>query len=284
MELTAPRVGIVRILVTNDDGIDSIGLHVLARAMRPFGDVVIAAPNTEYSGYGAALGTLHNMKPDVRVEHVEGIDEAWSISAPPALCAMFGRLNVFGDIDLVVSGINPGANVGRAVYHSGTVGACLTARNGGISGVAVSQSVDAFGVEGQGWEEALVTQKWDGAAEVAAIAVGALVEDMPDEPLVLNINVPNRLAKDMEGWRRTDVGEAPPRGLAKASMTPKPGAADTFHVEMEWGDAIQIPETEDGGAVMAGYASITLLVRIEGMIPHHPSMKSAEGAFDNFYA
>ncbi|MDG1367642.1 MAG: 5'/3'-nucleotidase SurE [Acidimicrobiales bacterium] len=274
----------MRILVTNDDGIDSIGLHVLARAMRPFGDVVIAAPNTEYSGYGAALGTLHNMKPDVRVEHVEGIDEAWSISAPPALCAMFGRLNVFGDIDLVVSGINPGANVGRAVYHSGTVGACLTARNGGISGVAVSQSVDAFGVEGQGWEEALVTQKWDGAAEVAAIAVGALVEDMPDEPLVLNINVPNRLAKEMEGWRRTDVGEAPPRGLAKASMTPKPGAADTFHVEMEWGDAIQIPETEDGGAVMAGYASITWLGRIEGMTPHHPSMKSAEGAFDNFYA
>ena len=75
----------MRILVTNDDGIDSIGLHVLARAMRPFGEVVIAAPNTEYSGYGAALGTLHNMKPDVRKEYVEGIDEAWSISAPPAL-------------------------------------------------------------------------------------------------------------------------------------------------------------------------------------------------------
>ena len=200
----------MRILVTNDDGINSTGLHVLARAMKPFGEVVIAAPNTEYSGYGAALGTLHNMKPDVRRESVEGIDEAWSISAPPALCAMFGRLGVFGEIDLVVSGINPGANVGRAVYHSGTVGACLTARNGGISGVAVSQSVDAFGVEGQGWEEALGTQKWEGAAEVAAIAVGALVQDMPDEPLVLNINVPNRLAEDMVGWKRTDVGHAPP--------------------------------------------------------------------------
>ena len=273
----------VRILVTNDDGIDSIGLHVLARAMRPFGEVVVAAPNTEYSGYGAALGTLHNMKPDVRVEHVEGIDEAWSISAPPALCAMFGRLGVFGDIDLVVSGINPGANVGRSVYHSGTVGACLTARNGGISGVAVSQTVDTFGVEGQGWEESLATQKWEGAAEVAAIAVRALVEDMPDEPLVLNINVPNRLAKDMEGWRRTNVGEAPPRGLTKASMTPKPGATDTFHVTMEWGDAIQIPETEDGGAVMAGFASITWLGRNEGLTPHHPSMKSTEGAFDEFY-
>ena len=58
---------------------------------------------------------------------------------------MFARL-AFGDpFDLVVSGINPGANVGRSVYHSGTIGACLTARNGGITGVAVSQAVD------EGW-------------------------------------------------------------------------------------------------------------------------------------
>ncbi|MEM8708622.1 MAG: 5'/3'-nucleotidase SurE [Actinomycetota bacterium] len=274
----------MRILVTNDDGIDSIGLHVLARAMRPFGEVVIAAPNTEYSGYGAALGTLHAMKPDVRKEYVEGIDEAWSISAPPALCAMFGRLGVFGDIDLVVSGINPGANVGRAVYHSGTVGACLTARNGGISGVAVSQAVDAFGVEGQSWEEALVDQVWDGAAEVAALAVEALVADLPTEPIVLNINTPNRLAKDMEGWRRTAVGAAPPRGLAKAKLEPKVGAHDTFHVEMEWGDAIQIPESDDGGAVMAGYASLTWLGRLEGLTPHHPTMLATERAMDDFYA
>ena len=273
----------MRILVTNDDGIDSIGLHVLARAMKPFGEVVIAAPNTEYSGYGAALGTLHNMKPNVRKEYVEGIDEAWSISAPPALCAMFGRLGVFGDIDLVVSGINPGANVGRAVYHSGTVGACLTARNGGISGVAVSQSVDAFGVEGQGWEEALGSQVWQGAGDVAAIAVGALIQDMPDEPIVLNINVPNRLAEDMAGWKRTDVGHAPPRGLATAKLEPKPGAHDTYHVEMEWGDAIQIPESDDGGAVMAGYASLTWLGRLEGLTPHHPTMLATERAMDEFY-
>ena len=48
----------MRILVTNDDGIDSIGLHVLARTMRLFGDVIIAAPDSEYSGYGAAIGSI----------------------------------------------------------------------------------------------------------------------------------------------------------------------------------------------------------------------------------
>ena len=120
-------------MVTNDDGIDSIGLHVLARTMRQYGDVVIAAPDQEYSGFGAAIGSIWLMKPEVHRTTIDGIDEAWAVNGAPALCAMFGRLGAFGDIDLVVSGINPGANVGRSVYHSGTVGACLTARNGGIN-------------------------------------------------------------------------------------------------------------------------------------------------------
>ena len=106
---------------------------------------------------------------------------------------------------------------------------------------------------------------------------------MPDEPIVLNINVPNRLAADMAGWKRTDVGHAPPRGLATAKLEPKPGAHDTYHVEMEWGDAIQIPESDDGGAVMAGYASLTWLGRLEGLTPHHPTMLATERAMDEFY-
>ncbi|MEY2711500.1 MAG: survival protein surE, partial [Actinomycetota bacterium] len=63
----------MRILVTNDDGIDSVGLHVLARAMRQFGEVVVAAPDQEYSGAGAAIGALHIMKPEVHRRSIEGI-------------------------------------------------------------------------------------------------------------------------------------------------------------------------------------------------------------------
>ena len=106
---------------------------------------------------------------------------------------------------------------------------------------------------------------------------------MPDEPIVLNINVPNRLAEDMAGWKRTDVGHAPPRGLATAKLEPKPGAHNTYCVEREWGDAIQIPESDDGGAVMAGYASLTWLGRLEGLTPHHPTMLATERAMDEFY-
>jgi hypothetical protein len=52
---------------------------------------------------------------------------------------------------------------------------------------------------------------------------------------------------------------------------------------MEWGDAIQIPESDDGGAVMAGYASLTWLGRLEGLTPHHPTMLATERAMDEFY-
>ena len=130
-------VGAVRILVTNDDGIDSVGLHELALALVDLGDVTVAAPDTEYSGAGASLGTMHLRRPEVHDARIEGVDRAWSVSGPPGLCVIYGRLGLFGDpFDLVVAGINPGMNVGRSVYHSGTVGAALTARNGGITGIA----------------------------------------------------------------------------------------------------------------------------------------------------
>jgi 5'-nucleotidase len=207
----------VRILVTNDDGVDAVGLHVLARRLTALGDVVIAAPDREYSGAGAALGTLHLIRPEVRRVEVQGVPDAWSVTGPPALCVMFARLGVFGGaFDLVVSGINPGANSGRAIYHSGTVGAALTARNGGVSGLAVSQAVNDFGVEGQGWDEMLTNQRWDTAAEIGAQVAKAMLQDLPADPVVLNVNVPNRSIDALAGWRRTEVALLPPRTLASA--------------------------------------------------------------------
>lgn len=252
-----------RLLVTNDDGIDSIGLHVLARALRRHGDVVVAAPNAEYSGAGAALGALHVMQPEVRRVPIEGVDEAWSVTGPPGLCVMFARLGVFGArFDLVVSGINPGANVGRAVYHSGTVGAALTGRNGGVSGVAVSQAVAGFGVEGQGWDEMIADQRWDVAAEVACTVVGAILAAPPAEPVVVNVNVPNLALEDIRGWRPTHVGVLPPRSIAAARLVPIAGLDQAYAVKMEWGDEITLPPDTDGGAVERDEVSISYLSRI----------------------
>ena len=86
----------MRILVTNDDGIDSIGLHHLARAAARHGEVVVAAPDSEYSGASAAIGALHLARPEIHKVHIDGIDEAWSVTGAPALCVMFARLGVFG--------------------------------------------------------------------------------------------------------------------------------------------------------------------------------------------
>ena len=270
----------MRILVTNDDGIDSIGLHVLARAMATIGDVVVVAPDKEYSGYGAAFGPLHLIQPEVHRARIDGIDEVWSVTGPPALCVMFGRLDLFGHYDLVVAGINPGANVGRSVYHSGTVGACLTARNGGVSGVAVSQSVESFGVEGQAWEETLADQPWHSAATVAAAAVEGLITDLPESPVVLNINAPGRELAEFKGWKRTEVGIEPPRSMATAHLEPRPGHTDAFRVKMDWGEAIELPEHTDGGAVMAGWVSVGWLGRLESTEPEFRGAAEAESRLD----
>lgn len=267
----------MRLLLTNDDGIDSVGLHILARAMRRHGEVVIIAPNTEYSGAGAAVGALHLAQPEAHRVHVEGIDEAWAVTGPPALCVMFARLGAFGPpFDLVVSGINPGANVGRSVYHSGTIGAALSARIGNISGVAVSQSVTGIGVEGQAWDEMLIGQRWHTAAEVASAFVGGLVAALPDEAVVVNLNVPNCEVPEIRGWRHARVGLDPQRPVSKAHLQPKIGHDGAFSVQMEWGDPNELPPSTDGGTVDAGYVAVTYLSRLAEI--DRPDMSIAEAA------
>lgn len=271
--------GHMRILLTNDDGIDSIGLHILARAMRPHGEVVIIAPDREFSGAGAALGALHLIQPEVRRVNVEGIDEAWSVSGPPALCVMFARLGAFGaPFDLVVSGINPGVNVGRSVYHSGTIGAVVSGRNGGLSGVAVSQAVAGFGVEGQGWDEMLIGQKWETAAAVAEAFVAGMVANPPTEPVVVNLNVPNVDLDQLSGWRHAAVGREPPRRMSSAVLEPREGQNGVYHVRMTWGDAVDLPDHTDGGIVEAGLVSLSYLSRMDAVTRH--DLSAAELALD----
>ncbi|WP_420625757.1 5'/3'-nucleotidase SurE [Candidatus Poriferisodalis sp.] len=257
----------MRILVTNDDGISSEGLYVLASAMTAHGDVVVVAPDSEYSGAGAAIGPLHLMDPEVHKVHFEGIEDAWTVSGAPALCVMFARLGAFGPIDLVVSGINPGANVGRSVYHSGTVGAVLTGRNGKIPGLAVSQTVEGFGVEGQGWEDAIADQKWHSAAEVASTVLGGLLADEHDAAWAVNLNVPNCEVADMKGWRFSEVGTQPPRSITSVSLEPHPDNAEAFRVAMQWGDAVDMPVDVDTGAVMHDFVSVSFLSRITALAP-----------------
>jgi 5'-nucleotidase len=267
----------MRILVTNDDGIDSIGLQQLACSLRSLGDVFVAAPDREFSGASASIGALHLAKPEVHETFIDGIDEAWAVTGPPALCVLFARLGAFGPPpDLVVSGINPGANVGRSVYHSGTVGATLTARTGGITGIAISQDAE-YGVEGQAYEEVLEAQLWESAARVAASVVAAVIEDPPSEPSVLNVNVPNLPVEEIKGYRWTEVATLPPHPMSKAVLEHKPGHRGSYHVRMAWGDQTHQSLDCDTGAVTHGSVSLTWLSRLQAA---ENEQRAASGALE----
>jgi 5'-nucleotidase len=179
----APRAlypGGVRVLVTNDDGVRAPGIRALALALVSAGhDVSVIAPAHDCSGFGAALGPLHiTGKIDFERVTLDDLDApVCAVEGPPALCVFAACLGGFGDTpELVVSGINLGANTGRAILHSGTVGAALTGLNFGCPGLAVSQ------VAGE-------PQHWDAAAAIA-VAVASRVTAWPAD-VVLNLNVPN---------------------------------------------------------------------------------------------
>lgn len=266
-----------QIMVTNDDGIDSIGLAVLARSMRQFGEVTIICPDTEYSGAGASIGALHIADPVVAKAEVDGIDTSWTVSGPPALCVFYARMGVFGSIpDLIVSGINPGANVGRAVYHSGTIGAALTGRNGMIPGIAVSQSfadpLEDTDEARRDYDERVSRQLWDSAAAVAVEVVAGMVEtDFEDCPVV-NLNVPNLPVEEMAGWQWAEVGLRPPWAVEFAALVPIEGEADRFKVEETWGQHDEQPADTDSAVVMSNKISVTMLSRIEAAAPKAPAI------------
>ncbi|HLM29834.1 MAG TPA: 5'/3'-nucleotidase SurE, partial [Acidimicrobiales bacterium] len=139
----------MKVLVTNDDGVASPGLHALARSLVEQGhDVIVVAPDREMSGSAAAIGQVH-VDEGIDAERIElpGLDgvPAYALAGPPGLCVLTARLGGFGEPpEMVVCGINPGCNTGRAVLHSGTVGAALTAANFGCRGLAVSIDVSTL--------------------------------------------------------------------------------------------------------------------------------------------
>ncbi len=265
--------------MTNDDGIDSEGLLALTRAVAEHGEVTVIAPDREFSGASASLGVLNEMRPEVHRRHVEGASAAWSVGGPPALCVLFAGLGVFGPpFDLVVAGINPGVNVGRSVYHSGTVGAALTARSRGVPAVAVSQAVQGFGIEGQGWDEMLKGMHWDAAATVAASVAGALAGRGVPAPVLVNLNVPNAPVSEMDGWARTSIGRVPPRIIAEARLDPHEGRPGSYKVVMEWGDMVSLPEGTDGGSVERNRVSLTLLSHLTD-VDTAPDYSAEEAAY-----
>ncbi|GIG44284.1 5'/3'-nucleotidase SurE [Dactylosporangium siamense] len=191
----------MRILVTNDDGIDSPGLHALAAmAVRLGHDVVVAAPAREASGSGSSLTGVEadgRIATETRASMFAGVP-TFAVSASPAFIALMATRGAYGpEPDVILSGINRGPNTGAAVLHSGTVGAAFTAAANGCRAMAVSLDIPFSSRSEEG-----AVEHWDTAAEVAGDLLPLLNADF-----VLNVNVPNLHAGDLRGIRRASLAQ-----------------------------------------------------------------------------
>ena len=244
-----------RCLVTNDDGIDSEGLRVLAEVALEAGfEVVVAAPMEEASGASASITAVEEDGHFVvEPRTLPGLEDACTVLAVgglPAFIALTGMRGAFGPApDIVLSGINSGPNTGYAVLHSGTVGAALTASTFGARAMAVSLNIRTRTVSGAGARQA--SPCWDTAAEFARQTLPTLLASEPGT--VLNVNAPNIPLEQVRGFE--------PARLARF------GAVQTNVAERGEGyvkvalaeiDADYEPGT-DAALLAAGYASITAL-------------------------
>ena len=184
------------ILVTNDDGIRSRGLHAVVEALAPLARVVVIAPDRNRSGVSRSI-TLGAMLQVVE-DDVPGAAEAFATDGTPADCVRLAMLGLAGPRPvLVVSGANNGLNVGDDVAYSGTVSAAFDAAMHGLPSVAVSQQSTAREL---GYPR---TQEFDHEAMQAFLP--GLVQHMLDERdalppgLVVNVNVPGVPSAEVTG-------------------------------------------------------------------------------------
>lgn len=238
----------MHILVTNDDGVHAPGLLALAQAVRKVADkVTILAPDHNWSASGH-VKTLHR---PLRVNETELADgsTAWASDGAPSDCVALAQLGFIPErIDLVVSGINPNANIGHDVTYSGTVTAAMEAAIWGIPGVAVS-------VERP--ENLVGVVDYQSAAEAARRIIIWLwaQKDVPKDT-VLNINVPYGLLTDMKGFRLTRQGLRIYRDELVRRLDPRGKAY--YWIGGDLPSGVEEPGT-DYGALLSGYVSITPL-------------------------
>jgi 5'/3'-nucleotidase len=178
----------MKILVSNDDGYLARGINTLAAALAEVAEVVVVAPDRNYSGASNSL-TLHS---PLRIRKVR--DGVYCVNGTPSdsvHLALSGYLDF--EPDIVVSGINHGANLGDDVIYSGTVAAAMEGRFLGLPAIAVSM----VGARPSHFET---------AAAVACDLVRKLEHDTLDSDVILNVNVPDRPYAELQGMQSTRLG------------------------------------------------------------------------------
>ena len=225
------------ILVTNDDGVQSDGIHVLADAMKPLGDVVIVGPLQEASAIGHAL----TLRRPLRIEPIR--DGVYGVDGTPTDCVNLACEIILKRLpDLVVSGINKGWNLGDDITYSGTVSGALEAALLGCPGVAVSlkRTRGAF--------------DFGPSAQAAAIVAKMVLEKGIPARTFLNINVPTGTPK---GLRVTT--QAKRNHVTRIDERTDPRGSNYYWIEEALDEYQPNSGKSDYETVTEGYTSVTPL-------------------------
>ena len=233
----------MKILLTNDDGIYSPGLWSLGAALKDVGELVVVAPDRDQSGIASAITLLSVVRAQEVRPQVEGI-KAFAIEGTPADCVVLAVETLVKEpFDLVVSGINQGANLGLDVILSGTVGAAYQGYFRGIPSIAVSVA-------------SLTDLQYEAATLAAkALALAIPNNSLPSTPL-LNVNLPNVTPDRIKAVQITTLG---PRAYLESVERGNDGRKDHYWIKRNRPMGAGAGEGTDIWAVRNDRVSITLL-------------------------
>ena len=236
----------MHILVTNDDAVTSRGLLALAQEMRNLGEVTVLAPDRNWS----ASGHVKTMHRPLRVRPTTLIDgtSAFTTDGAPSDCVALALLGLLPEpIDLVISGINPYANLGHDITYSGTVTAAMEAAIGGVPGIAVSLNTPE-GHQGQ--------RNYSPAARYAYLIAKQVISHGLPKKTFLSVNVPYLPEEEIKGFQITRQGLRVYRD--ELVVRDDPRGRPYYWIG---GDSpTSIPEDgTDFGALEAGFVSVTPL-------------------------
>jgi 5'-nucleotidase len=241
---SAAQAVLVKILLSNDDGYRAEGLAALGEAIKPLGAITIVAPDRNRSGASNSL-TL-----DVPVRAVRYEADSYYVNGTPTDCVHLAISGLFDfEHDIVVSGVNDGANLGDDTLYSGTVAAAVEGRFLGLPAIAVSLCLTPES-----------PRNFASAAQVAAQLVRRMarqpLKGFDEGPVILNVNVPDLPAGQLRGVKVTRLGN---RHRAKPIVKARdPRGRDVYWVGNAGSGQDAGPGT-DFHAVAEGYASITPL-------------------------
>jgi 5'-nucleotidase len=229
----------MRILITNDDGIEAEGLKILAEVLSVKYDVYVVAPDQERSACSNAI----TVRDEIKVKKIT--DRSFAVSGFPADCVNVGfHSGIIPEIDVVVSGINHGANLGDDLVFSGTVAGARTAYIYGKTGIAVS--VDSFHHTSEFFRE---------HAEFISDFINEIKDEIVNKPHFFNINFPNISMKEIKGTVYTYSG----RRKYSDSFIHNKGEGDDLLLRLDGKIESHLEEGSDTKAVADGYISINPL-------------------------